>query len=163
MKDDESRGDARQGWRFSNPRQKNIYKLLTKIGDGPAQYYYDICRILAMDPQLTTTSTLIFHLLREIESSICSVIEPEPDRIKRESRSEEEIKNRIQDLIKYIEQLVSDNKKDIPPEIDSRISNTLKSCIQLERNGDHKIKIRNVCAGLGVQDSIIKEWIKIDR
>ncbi len=70
-------GMRRQIFRFENPRQERIYKSLNRIGDGPANMYKDAVQLMNQTSlQLTSTSNLVGHLLREIESSILGVLEP---------------------------------------------------------------------------------------
>lgn len=62
---------------FSDERQARIYqKLRLRVGDGPALFYREAC-LIREDPRFTTTSHLIAHLLREVESSLRAVTLPE--------------------------------------------------------------------------------------
>ena len=62
--------------RFSDPRQQRIHDLLLLIGPGPAAFYRDACRIMqaSVSSPFETTTHLVGHLLREIESALRAVV-----------------------------------------------------------------------------------------
>ncbi len=60
---------------FDNPRQQKIYERLHLIGPGPAKFYKDACAIMSMQPPLDSTTHLVSHLMREIESALRDVLE----------------------------------------------------------------------------------------
>src|SRR5947208_6078501 len=60
---------------FGDPRQERIYRLLGLIGPGPAAFYRDACWMMSDANPLESTTHLVAHLLREIESSIRDVLE----------------------------------------------------------------------------------------
>jgi hypothetical protein len=63
-------------FRFEDPRQDRICrKLLHLVGPGPAAFYRDACRLMATNPLFETTTHLVSHLLREIESALRDVLE----------------------------------------------------------------------------------------
>jgi hypothetical protein len=58
-------------------RQARIYQNLhSLIGQGSAAFYKDACRIINMNPPLDSTTHIVSHLFREIESSLRSVLKP---------------------------------------------------------------------------------------
>lgn len=59
---------------FRDERQRRIYKRLELVGLGTCDYYKDICRLLVTLPPFETTTHLVGHLIREIESSLRSVL-----------------------------------------------------------------------------------------
>lgn len=61
-------------FQFSDPRQKRIYTRLQLLGPGPASFYYDACRLMTLEPQLKSTTHIVSHLLREIESAFRAVV-----------------------------------------------------------------------------------------
>ena len=61
---------------FTDPRQEKTHKRLLEIGAGPAAFFKDACQILEGDPPLESSSHLVAHCLREIESSIRDVMLP---------------------------------------------------------------------------------------
>lgn len=63
------------GFRFEDPRQERIYKRLALLGPGPAAFFRDACLLMGQ-PTLETTTHVVAHLLREIESAIRAVLEP---------------------------------------------------------------------------------------
>jgi hypothetical protein len=66
-------------FRFANPRQEKIHRLLMNIGSGPAALYQDACRLMSERPQYASTSHLVSHLLREIDSALRDVLETGSD------------------------------------------------------------------------------------
>lgn len=63
-------------FRFVDPRQARIYRRLQLVGSGPASFYLDACRLMAADPPVLSTTHLVAHCLREIESALRDVLEP---------------------------------------------------------------------------------------
>ncbi len=61
-------------FRFTDPRQQRIHDRLSLIGPGPVDFYRAACRLMAMHPPLETTTHLVGHLLREIESALRAVV-----------------------------------------------------------------------------------------
>jgi hypothetical protein len=59
-----------------SPRQERILRRLALLGDGPAAFYRDACRIMGEDPRLDTAAHLLAHCLREIESALRRVLLP---------------------------------------------------------------------------------------
>ncbi|MBD1930076.1 hypothetical protein H6F74_28195 [Trichocoleus sp. FACHB-90] len=60
---------------FSNQQQEQIYRRLKfLVGPGAAAFYRDACRLMEMEPLLESTTHLVGHLLREIESSLRAVL-----------------------------------------------------------------------------------------
>lgn len=65
-------------FRFDDPRQERIHRRLLLVGPGPASFYRDACRLMACS-DLQSTTHLVGHLLREIDSALSSVLEPVVD------------------------------------------------------------------------------------
>ncbi|MEK6282530.1 MAG: hypothetical protein AABN95_19385 [Acidobacteriota bacterium] len=63
-------------FRFTDRRQERIHKRLAIVGSGPAEFFYDACRLMASQPQFKSTTHLVSHLIREVESSVRAVLEP---------------------------------------------------------------------------------------
>jgi len=76
----ESAAHSSTHFRFSDPRQERIYRRLTLVGPGPASFYRDACLLMASGTLLDSTTHVIAHLLREIESALRNVLEPVMDR-----------------------------------------------------------------------------------
>jgi len=72
MEASEGRGDL---FRLTDPRQVRIYNRLLLVGPGPAAFYKDACRLVSEFPLLESTTHLVAHLLREIESALRDVLE----------------------------------------------------------------------------------------
>jgi hypothetical protein len=56
------------------PREDRIHRRLLLVGPGPAAFFADACRIMAAPNDLATTTHLMGHLLREIESGLRAVL-----------------------------------------------------------------------------------------
>lgn len=64
-------------FRFTDPRQQRIYEeLMELVGPGPAAFFRDVCWLMENQAVLQSTSHLVGHLLREIESALRAVLEP---------------------------------------------------------------------------------------
>ena len=63
-------------FRFDDPRQFEIYKRLDRVGRGPASFYRDAARLMAVKPPFTSTTHLVAHLIREIESALRDILYP---------------------------------------------------------------------------------------
>ncbi|MGD0177792.1 MAG: hypothetical protein ABSA50_03985 [Candidatus Bathyarchaeia archaeon] len=73
----ESKEIVPKSYHFTDPTQEWIYKkLLLLVGPGPALFYQDACSIMAESIALQSTTHLVGHLLREIESALRDVLEP---------------------------------------------------------------------------------------
>jgi hypothetical protein len=57
-------------------RQRRIYERLKKAGDGPAAFFLDACRLMTIEPSLVTTTHLVGHCIREIESALRKLLVP---------------------------------------------------------------------------------------
>src|ERR1700682_1977597 len=60
----------------STPRRRRILEGLRFLGGGPEGFYLDALRILAAPEALYTSSHLVAHCLREIESSVRGALLP---------------------------------------------------------------------------------------
>lgn len=67
---------ANTDFRFTDPRQDRLYRRLLLIGPGPAAFFKDACALMARGLGLQTTSHLVAHLLREVESGLRRVLLP---------------------------------------------------------------------------------------
>ena len=62
--------------RALSPRQERIAgRLFRQVGLGSAAFFRDACVLLAEVPPRPTATHLVAHLLREVESSVRSVLE----------------------------------------------------------------------------------------
>ena len=59
---------------FRDPRQQRIHNRLSLIGPGPAAFYRDACRFMQVRASFETTTHLVGHLFREIESALRAVV-----------------------------------------------------------------------------------------
>lgn len=64
-------------FQFSNSRQSNIYSSLERfIGDAPASFYRDACKIMSDNCGLETKTHLVGHLMREIFGWVTEIMLP---------------------------------------------------------------------------------------
>jgi len=62
---------------FSNQQQARIsHQLNSLVSPGAAAFWRDACCLMEIEPPLESTTHLVGHLLREIESSLRDVLEP---------------------------------------------------------------------------------------
>jgi hypothetical protein len=57
-------------------RQVEIHRLMAMFGPAPAAFYADACRLQAGEPSLASTTHLVGHLLRELESALREILRP---------------------------------------------------------------------------------------
>lgn len=70
-------------------RQIALYKKILVLGIGPAQFYRDACHILKTIPPFESSTHLIAHLLRELDSAIRGILYSIVD----EKNKTDEVKN----------------------------------------------------------------------
>jgi len=91
-------------FKFSDSRQERIYRRLLLVGTGPAAFYRDACFLMALKPPMHTSTHLISHLVREIESSLRDVIQPAIAQsfksIEKKVRSEDNHRDKIEAILK---------------------------------------------------------------
>jgi hypothetical protein len=66
----------RRGWVPLDRRQVEIHRLMAMFGPAPAAFYADACRLQAGEPSLASTTHLVGHLLRELESALREILRP---------------------------------------------------------------------------------------
>ena len=66
----------RRGWLPLDRRQVEIHRLMAMFGPAPAAFYADACRLQAGEPSLASTTHLVGHLLRELESALREILRP---------------------------------------------------------------------------------------
>jgi len=67
-------------FQFADPNQKLLFEELSKlVGPGPSSYFRDACFLMENPQILLSTAHIVAHLLREIESSIRSLLAPVVD------------------------------------------------------------------------------------
>src|SRR5712691_4883649 len=67
---------------YIDSRPKRIHYLLLLIAPLPADLYRDACRLMTVNPSFETTTHLVGHVLREIESALRDVLEVMADHTK---------------------------------------------------------------------------------
>jgi hypothetical protein len=71
------KGPDMKPFQFDDPRQARIFERLNRlVGEGPAAFYRDTCRLMSREPAYESTTHLVAHLLREVESALRDVLEP---------------------------------------------------------------------------------------
>ncbi len=66
-----------QPFRFQERRQERVYRRLRLIGDGPASFFRDACQMMDSPMRLQSTTHIVGHLLREVESGLRAVLKPQ--------------------------------------------------------------------------------------
>jgi hypothetical protein len=93
-------------FRFEDPRQERIHRRLLLVGPGPATFYRDACRLMSWQPPLASTTHLVAHLLREVESGLRDVLETVTEqeaRLKKGAKAAEAHKDEIRAILKELE------------------------------------------------------------
>jgi hypothetical protein len=68
-----------------SPRQARIYGLLGRlVSDGAAEFFRDACGLMAEEPSRITATHQVAHALREVESALRDVLEPDESKEHRE-------------------------------------------------------------------------------
>lgn len=63
---------------FIDERQERIYKrLCNRISEGTASFYRDVCRLRNNAYLFDSTTHLVAHLLRDVESALRDVVLPD--------------------------------------------------------------------------------------
>jgi hypothetical protein len=93
---------------FTNPRQERIHRRLVIVGQGPAAFYKDACRLMSEQVPYESTTHLVGHLLRETESALRQMLETAADETVRQRKSEEGHKDSIRAILKGLEVAESD-------------------------------------------------------
>jgi hypothetical protein len=65
-----------QHWLPTDPRQREIHRLLLLVGGEPAAFFLDAARLMDGDYRLEATSHVVAHLLRELNLSMREVLRP---------------------------------------------------------------------------------------
>ena len=96
--------ETRNPFRLTDPRQARIYRRLKIVGSGPTDFFHDACRLMATQSPFKSTTHLVSHLIREIESSVRAVLQPlrsEGDDIRQ--NKEDNHKAQIRAILKALE------------------------------------------------------------
>ncbi len=84
-------------------RQERIRRRLLLIGPGPAAFFRDACLLMQRQLPLATTSHLVGHLLREVESAIRAVLKGIGGSSKTSSPSQSNHKREIEEVLKALD------------------------------------------------------------
>lgn len=87
---------------FTDPRQRRIFtRLQNLVGPGPALFYRDACLLMASELPTSSTTHLVAHLLRDIESALRDVLETfvDPKVLKELRKDSGEINHRNEVLV----------------------------------------------------------------
>lgn len=88
---------------FKDQRQSRIHKRLKLVGSGPAAFFKQACMLMSDDNPLPSASHLVAHLLREIESAIRDVLEPQEAVDKSLQITRNSSKFEILNILNYLE------------------------------------------------------------
>ena len=87
---------------FNEPYQRQIFERLVRlVGIGIANFYKDACRFMAIQPPFISTTHIVGHLIREIESALRDVLELLTGYKKSGGRREHE--NEVKVVLKYLD------------------------------------------------------------
>ncbi|MEA2328610.1 MAG: hypothetical protein QOE68_3569 [Thermoanaerobaculia bacterium] len=132
-------------------RQQRIYeRLKNKAGDGPAKFFIDACRLMRIDPSLETTTHLVGHCVREIESALRDLLGPlgrNPQQPPPNERLDE------------IRRLLAAASTPLDDPLAVRWQD-----IALEEGGEtHKAEIRMILAAVGIaeSDEVAVTWLRL--
>lgn len=131
-------------------RQQRIHERLKKAGDGPAAFFLDACRLVRLEPSLETTTHLVGHCIREIESALRDVLVPlsrDPHRVATNERLVE-----IRQLLAAA--AISD---------DDPLAVRWQEIAVAEGGETHKAEIRTILAAVGFAESdvVAVNWLKL--
>lgn len=93
-------------FQFEDPRQERIHGRLLLVGPGPAAFYKDACRLMSEERLFVSTTHLVAHLLREIESGLRAVLETATDqtaRLKKGANCDERHRDEIRAILTQLE------------------------------------------------------------
>ncbi|MEW6771871.1 MAG: hypothetical protein AB1330_10875 [Bacillota bacterium] len=99
---------------FREPVQRRIYENLLLVGPGPAAFFKDASQLMEQPQALESTTHLISHLLREVESSIRNVLIPVAKRILKDEASVDDSgthERKIQDILEALDFPKGDREK----------------------------------------------------
>ncbi len=86
-----------------NQKQKSIHERLGRlVGPGPAAFYKDACRHITIAPPFESSTHIVGHLVREIESALRDVLESISDEPAKTQKKEEH-KQEIIVILKALE------------------------------------------------------------
>jgi len=85
------------------PHQKEVHKKFMRLlGPGIAAFYYDACKLMFNCSEYKTTSHLVAHLFREIESALRDILRSHCDLKKPSNKEDENHKKDIQEILKEL-------------------------------------------------------------
>jgi len=63
-------------WLPTDPRQRELHRLLLLVGGEPAAFFLDACRLMDGNYRLKATTHVVGHLLRELDNMLRAVLRP---------------------------------------------------------------------------------------
>lgn len=132
-------------------RQRRIYeRLKNKVGDGPAAFFLDACRLMKSEPSLATTTHLVGHCIREIESALRDLLVP-LGRGPQQSPPNERLTE--------IRRLLA--SASIP--LDEPLAIRWQDIALAEGGEAHRTEIRMILAGVGIAetDDVAVTWLRL--
>lgn len=130
-------------FKFTDPLEKRVYEGLMQIGEGPAAFFKDACRIMNQvktGEEFKNTVPLVCHALREIDSALRAVLRPIGGDFKQVKEEEVVIKT-LKEVLKFVDE-----------DKISKIEDIFRD--------DRKRQIKNICVALGIseEEQIAKKW-----
>lgn len=131
-------------------RQQRIYQRLKKAGDGPAAFFLDACRLMSIQPPLETTTHIVGHCIREIESALRDLLVP----LGRDPRQPES--NKLLAEIRRV--LVAAS---VP--LDDPLAVRWQDIALAEGGENHKTEIRTILGAVGIAESeeVAVMWLRL--
>lgn len=139
---------------IEDPRERSIFERISKlVGPGPAAFFRDACRLMREPERYATSTHLVAHLLREIESGLRDVLASL-------TADAEESKEKLE---KY-ERVVTAALLDAELPLKDRLS---KKLLRLTREGQtsHREDVEAILKALEIplDDNVAKLWLKLVR
>jgi len=131
--------------------QQRIYaRLKNKVGDGPAAFFLDACRLMRIEPSLATTTHLVGHCIREIESALRDLLMPLGRNPQQPPPNER---------LAEIRRLLA--AASIP--LDDPLAVRWQAIALAEGGETHKTEIRRILAAVGIaeSDEVAVTWLRL--
>jgi hypothetical protein len=149
----------RYRWVPINPRQVEIHRLMEVFGPAPAAFYADACRVMAKDPSLISTTHVVGHLLRELESTLREILRPMIPAVPTAGSSEPATRSVVGHLLQKAESTLHEFLQVIIPAMGTAGSSRPGAASE-EQERTHKQEIDAIATALGFppDDEVRSLW-----
>jgi hypothetical protein len=149
----------RYRWVPINPRQVEIHRLMEVFGPAPAAFYADACRVMAKDPSLISTTHVVGHLLRELESTLREILRPMIPAVPTAGSSEPATRSVVGHLLQKAESTLHEFLQVIIPAMGTAGSSRPGAASE-EQERTHKQDIDAIATALGFppDDEVRSLW-----